>query len=112
MKSTISIKPLSVNEVWAGRRFKTPAYTKYEKMVLVMLPTGKLPPPPYQINFVFALSNVMNDIDNSIKPFTDILQKKYNFNDRHIMRMEIEKTMVKKGDEYIFFEILPYLKKA
>lgn len=112
MKSTISIKPLSVNETWQGRRYKTPAYSKYERDVLFLLPAGKLPPPPYQINFIFALSNIMNDIDNSVKPFTDILQKKYNFNDRHIMRMEIEKTMVKKGDEYVHFEILAYTKTA
>ncbi len=111
MKSTISIKPLSVNECWRGRRFKTQDYSVYENAVLFMLPKGKLPDPPYQVNFVFALSNVMNDIDNSVKPFTDILQKKYGFNDRHIMRMEIEKTIVKKGDEYVSFEILPYLKK-
>ena len=33
----IEIKPLSVNECWQGKRFKTKAYTAYEKELLYRL---------------------------------------------------------------------------
>ena len=36
----IDIKPLSVNKMWQGRRYKTYEYQKYEKEFLYLLPTG------------------------------------------------------------------------
>ncbi len=38
----------------------------------------------------------------------NILQKKYNFDDRRIYRGIVEKVDVSKGFEFINFEILPY----
>jgi len=32
----VDIKPLSVNEAWRGRRFKTPEYRKYERDILTL----------------------------------------------------------------------------
>lgn len=101
----VSIKPLSVNECWRGQRFKTDKYKNYEYSLLFLLPKIILPAPPYEIHFVFGLSNMSNDFDNSVKPFTDVLQKKYGFNDREIMRAVIDKKIVKKGSEYIGFKI-------
>ena len=34
----LKIKPLSVNQVWQGKRFKTKTYKDYEKNVLAILP--------------------------------------------------------------------------
>ena len=34
----INLKPLSVNQAWMGRKFKTPAYKKYEADMLILLP--------------------------------------------------------------------------
>ena len=101
----IKIKPLSVNRCWRGRRFKTDEYKWYEIEVLSLLGRIDLPPPPYTVNYEFGVSNRAMDIDNPIKPFTDILQKRYGFNDRDIYEMNVKKVKVKKGAEYIKFEI-------
>jgi len=34
----INYKPLSVNEAWQGKRFKTKAYKDYEKSLMLLLP--------------------------------------------------------------------------
>ena len=109
MKIEMNIKPLTVNQCWQGRRFKTKEYDSYEREVLLRLPPGKLPLPPYSITFEFGMSNVMSDYDNPIKPIQDILAKKYGFNDAHIYRAEIRKVKVKKGEEYFTFQISTYL---
>jgi Holliday junction resolvase RusA-like endonuclease len=101
----INIKPLSVNQCWQGKRFKTPKYKQYEKDLLLMLPKIKLPKPPFKVYYEFGFSNSLSDWDNPIKPLQDILQKKYDFDDRHIFEATVKKTKVKKGKEYIKFEI-------
>lgn len=106
----IDIKPLSVNQVWQGRRFKTKTYKDYEKTVLNLLPKLKLPEGKLKLVIRFGFSSVASDWDNPIKPFQDILQKKYDFNDSRIYKAEIEKVIVKKGQEFIEFYIDEYLK--
>lgn len=101
----VDIKPISVNKVWQGRRFKTKEYSNYERDLLFMLPKIELPKPPYKIYFEFGLSNKANDWDNSIKPFQDVLQKKYNFDDKDIYEAVVKKVIVKKGSEYVKFFI-------
>ena len=49
--------------------------------------------------------NTLADWDNPVKPLQDILQKKYGFDDRRIMRATVIKSIVKKGDGYINFSI-------
>lgn len=102
----LDIKPLSVNQAWCGKRFKTPAYLQYEKEVLSILPKINLPEPPYRISFVFGFSNNASDLDNPVKLVQDILSKKYGFNDKLITELSIKKQVVKKGSEFIQFEIL------
>lgn len=101
----INIKPLSVNEVWCGKRFKTPAYKNYEKAVTLMLPKITIPEGPLKIIFRFGFSNVMSDWDNPVKPLQDIMQKKYGFNDKEIFEAHVQKVKVPKGQEYFEFEI-------
>lgn len=102
---TINIKPLSVNEAWQGKRFKTAKYKTYEKIVLLSLPLLTIPPPPLKIYLEFGQSSPLADWDNPVKPFQDILQKKYGFNDKDIVRAEVIKTIVAKGQEYSKFKI-------
>ena len=45
------------------------------------------------------------DWDNPIKPFVDILQKKYGFNDRDILEATVKKVKTAKGKEYIEFSL-------
>lgn len=60
---------------------------------------------PLEIFIEVGFSNKQSDIDNIVKPFVDILQKKYKFNDRFIYKMTVEKHIVEKGNEYIEFYI-------
>ncbi len=104
----LSIKPLSVNECFQGRRFKTAKYKSYERELLLRLPLITLPAAPYHIKFTFGLSSKLADYDNPVKPFQDILQKRYNFDDRDIYKATIEKVLTKKGNEFIEFKIEHY----
>lgn len=104
----LNIKPLSVNQVWQGKRFKTKKYKEYEKTVLSILPKLKIPDGNLKIIITFGFSSKLSDWDNPIKPFQDILQKKYKFNDSRIYKAEIEKVIVKKGNEFIEFKIENY----
>lgn len=102
----IDIKPLSVNQCWQGRRFKTPKYKLYEKSLLLLLDNKELNrKPPYAIFIEFGFSSKLADIDNPLKPFLDILQKKYNINDRDIYELLVKKTIVEKSKEFIKYEI-------
>lgn len=91
-----SIKPLSVNDCWVGRRFKTDNYKNYERELLYTLPAKKLPEPPYSIYFEFGFSNKASDLDNPVKCLLDIMQKRYEFNDKEIFEMKVKKKIVKK----------------
>ena len=101
----IQIKPLSVNQAWQGRRFKTPTYKKYEKDLMLLLPKDNYSSQKLGIEIEFGFSNSASDIDNPLKPFLDILQKKYLINDKQIYQLIVKKTITKKGDEFINFEI-------
>ena len=107
-KVLIEIKPLTVNQVWQGKRFKTPAYKAYEKALLMLLPYKQhmdIPEGHLRLTITAGLSNSASDIDNIAKPFIDILQKKYGFNDKLIYQLMLNKQVVKKGDEFIEFEL-------
>jgi len=56
------------------------------------------------------VSNKGFDLDNSLKPFIDILQKKYGFNDNRIYSITAMKRIVPKGEEFISFDIFECLK--
>lgn len=105
MKCIVMIKPLSVNQAWQGKRFKTPLYKGFEKQLTLMLKNMDIPKGKLLLKATFGLSSKNADWDNPIKPFQDVLQKKYGFNDSRIYRGEIDKVDVKKGEEFIEFEI-------
>ena len=100
MEIKIPIKPLSVNEAWQGVRYKTPAYNRYEKAVLLMLPCIDVTNVK-RLEIEYGFSSKLADIDNPTKMTLDILQKKYGFNDRDIFELVLRKSIVKKGEEYI-----------
>ena len=105
MTIQIHRKPLSVNACWQGKRFKTPLYKDYEKEILELLPEKyEIPEGDLQVRYECGL-NTMADWDNPVKPLQDILQKKYDFDDRRIMKAEVIKKVVKRGDGYFNFEI-------
>jgi Holliday junction resolvase RusA-like endonuclease len=104
----INIKPMSVNDAWKGRRFKTKKYTDYSKTLLMILPKVSVPNTQLEINFIFGISSC-SDIDNPLKLIIDIFQKKYKFDDKKIMKLIVQKNIVKKGQEYFMFDIKPYI---
>ena len=108
----IDIKPLSVNQCWQGKRFKTPKYKQYEKDMFILLPKISVPKPPYKVYYEFGFSSAASDLDNPIKPLQDILQKKYGFDDKHIYEMTAKRVKVKKGEEYLIFHIKHYEQQA
>jgi len=108
MQIHLDIKPLSVNDAWKGKRFKTKQYQTYEKSVLWLLPKFDMPAPPYHIDYEFGMSNILSDLDNPVKPLMDILQKKYAFNDSFVHSMHVKKVKVEKGKEYAKVNIITY----
>jgi len=101
----IDIKPLSVNNAWQGKRFKTPEYKTYERVLMYLLPKLSLPEPPFKLEMEFGFSNSASDWDNPIKPLQDILQKKYGFNDKDVFEAVVRKYKVSKGKDYLKFNI-------
>ena len=102
----VDIIPISVNKAWQGKRFKTPAYKAYEKHLLLLLPKIVVPPGKLKLILEFGMSNMASDWDNPVKPFQDILQKKYWFDDRNIWEAQVTKFKVEKGQEYVKFEFI------
>ena len=101
----LNIKPLSVNQAWQGKRFKTPKYNSYIKEVSLLLGAADIPEGYLELNLTFGFSNKNSDADNPVKCFIDCLQKKYGFNDRMIKRIVIDVEHVKKGFEFIDWDI-------
>lgn len=101
----LNIRPISVNRCWQGRRFKTEEYKSYEQEMIYRLPKMNVPKGKLQIKIKCGFSSKASDIDNPIKPLLDILQKKYSFNDKLIYKIELEKEDVKKGEEFIEFDL-------
>lgn len=106
MKQRIKIFPLSVNKAWKGKQVKSDDYRSFEIYADQLLERGKIDFKKMQVHFIWGFSSKGSDIDNPIKPFTDVLQNKYSFNDSKIYRMIIDKEIVKKGEEFIQFEII------
>lgn len=103
----IDIKPLTINQAWKGKRFKTDKYTKYRRDVVLILPNMEIPKEEkLRLEVNLGLSSKLADIDNPLKPFIDCLQDKYGFDDRQIFELNVKKEIVPKGKEFIEFEIL------
>ena len=95
-------KPLSINEAWQGKRFKTPAYKAYEEAMILLMPKAKVDPEQMlRVEFFFGFSNKASDLDNPVKLLMDIAQKKYGFNDKNVFELNVRKCIVKKGEEFI-----------
>jgi Holliday junction resolvase RusA-like endonuclease len=98
----LDIKPMSVNKAWQGRRFKTQEYKDYENTLLMLLPnTVKIGKNKLKLTYHYGFSSKASDIDNPCKLVTDILQKKYGFNDSQVYELVQYKEIVSKGEEYI-----------
>ena len=100
----VLIKPLSVNDAWKGRRYRSDKYKSWSNALTYILPklemnlSGKM-----RLCIEYGFSSKGSDVDNPTKPFLDVLSKKYGFNDNQIYELILYKKIVKKGDEFIRF---------
>lgn len=102
----LQIKPLSINEAYKGRRFRTSQYDTYIRQMMFILPDSlAIPQSNIKIFIEFGYSSHASDIDNGLKCFIDCLQKKYGFNDKLITELNVRKIKVEKSKEHIIFEI-------
>lgn len=102
----VKIKPLSANEAWKGRRFRSDKYKSYQEALMILLPKKiVVPEGKLMLTFVFGFSNEASDIDNAVKQAQDILSAKYGFNDRRIYAQRVVKVIVPKGEDYVAFSI-------
>lgn len=107
MDFKLDIRPLSVNECFQGRRFRTKKYDEFISKCLFLLPNKIEIPNEKNIKIAiqFGFSSKLSDIDNCCKSFLDCIVKKYKVDDRYIFEMHVFKEIVKKGEEYIRFKI-------
>lgn len=103
----INVKPLSVNDAYTGRRFKTDDKKHFDKDVSIQLPKMSIPEGMLEVRYIFGVYSKVSDCDNFIKAFQDCLSSNYGFNDNRIMKITAEKVYVSKGNEYIEFDIYP-----
>lgn len=103
---TLNIKPLSDNKLWKWVHRKTYEYLKYESKILKMIPDSfKLEKRMTRLHFTFWFSNRRSDASNPLKALCDILWKKFEeWDDRMIYRLEVDKVIVPKGEEFIHIE--------
>lgn len=114
------LKPLSANEAFApravkrgrffrGEIYKTGSYRQYEKSLLKTLPNIQIPEGKLELKIQVHYSSAASDIDNCLKPFIDVLQKRYDFNDNRIYKITVIKELVPKGQEGIWFNLDEYV---
>lgn len=116
MKLIIPIRALSVNQAWAGKRFKTPKYKQFENDFCKVVPfyKGEHLEEELFVRYVFYVKNYgLVDVDNLIKQTNDMLCKRgYLKDDRYIKAIYCEKEKVKDiKDEKIVTDIVLYSKK-
>ena len=104
----IQAKPLSVNELWRGRKWKTKKYEAYEKEIASLLPARKTIQGKFRICIKFLIQNANRiDLDNMIKPLVDIMQKKgYFIDDRNLTHLTAEKEKSNNNLIYILLKEL------
>lgn len=106
----IKVKPMTMNQAYTGKRFKSNLYKSYITACMIRLRPMKIPDGELELHLQIGVSNRGFDVDNCAKPFIDILQKKYKFNDNRIYVLNIMKKIVPKGQEYISFDIFECFK--
>ena len=106
----INVNPMTMNQAYTGRRFKSDKYKQYIRDVGWQLKPLTIPEGELELHIIIGVSNNGFDLDNCAKPFIDILQKRYDFNDNRIYALNMMKRVVPKGQEFISFDLFECLK--
>lgn len=99
---------MSYNRAYRGRVYPSAEYKQYMHDVGYLLPRLEVPKGKLKLSLTFGFSNKASDIDNGVKAFLDLLQKKYTFNDKEVYEMTVKKEITGKGEEFIDFKIESY----
>ena len=110
MEIIIPIKPISINEAFQGRRFKTKKCKDFEKSFLDIAPKKKMITGLIEIQYEFYVKNHKQaDYDNLIKITQDLLKVcGYIEDDRKIYKATVYK--IPSDDERIEVKIEPLTK--
>jgi Holliday junction resolvase RusA-like endonuclease len=102
---TLNIKPISTNQLFQGRRFKTKKYDDFIATALSLMPKREIVKGKIGMNIDFYFKTAeRSDIDNLLKAILDsIVKAGYIEDDRFIWEMKIKKH--KDKDERICFEV-------
>jgi Holliday junction resolvase RusA-like endonuclease len=92
----IDIKPMSYNRAYRGRVYPSAEYLQYMHDVSYLLPPLKLPEGKLKLDITFGFSNKASDIDNGVKAFLDLLQKKYGFNDSRTLKKDLWQVFARR----------------
>lgn len=92
---TLPLRPMSVNEAYRGRRFKSAAYKKYAKDVGLLLAgqRWRKVPGPIEVTVELYLAKPkQRDADNCVKPLLDLLvQGGVIDDDRNVWALHVHK---------------------
>ena len=105
---TLPVTPMSQNKAYLGRKTKSKEYRVYTGNIVDILPAYDIPEGELDFKIDVHYSNRAADIDNCLKPFIDILQFHYGFNDNKIYHLDVTKHIVPKGEEKMAFDVKPY----
>lgn len=105
----LPIKALSINAARQGQQYHTPEAKQYKidlaKLLMAFCRNFDVPDGDLEIHYVFGVSNWRSDIDNFLKLASDSICTHLGFDDSRFVAGSQRKEKVKKGDEFIRFEI-------
>ena len=105
----IDTKSFSTNMMYRGRKSKSYKYLNWQEHMMCILPDHTIPEGKLKLEVEVGLSNMGADLDNFAgKAFIDTLSNKHGFNDNRIYQILMTKVKVKKGAEYIKYNIKGY----
>lgn len=107
----LALKPVSANTMYeySGSPRKSQPYLAFESNAKRMLKHKPLRLPSsgaLKFTAVFGVSGKF-DLDNALKPFIDILQDVYGFDDKRIAEIHVKKVSTRRKEEFIEFDIKP-----
>lgn len=104
----LRIKPISVNEMYKGRKFRTKKCHLFKEQMALHLRDLDLPKllPKEEFFMIYRFyTSSQNDVDNLIKATQDSICTSLGTDDRYISGLFVRKIKVKKGEERIEFDV-------
>lgn len=111
----LPIKALSTNKLYAGRKTRSWHYKKFRRQVFQLLEAYDKTNVRLEGNLKMTIdvgfSSNLSDLSNATKGIEDVVAEWLGFNDRQIVTIELNKYLVKKGDEFTHMTLAQTNKK-